>query len=197
LATGLSKSTVSRGIKKLLLLNLITQKGKMLYPKSKSKPKSKWFVTQKGNEYVKTYRFNKDFDTWKPLSKKEKCFDQKVNLSQKVNGLLTKRYTTIDTIQKINTISHKKLTNPDIGTFIGFYCQEFEVRFKEKPVVSGKDAGLVKMLFVRRSLEQMKEVLTRFFESDDKFIIQAGYGLSIFYAVFNKLLTVKQKGEVL
>jgi phage replication O-like protein O len=50
--TGLKKSTICKAIKKLEVMNLIA-------------------ITQKGNEIDKTYGINKDFDSWRPLPKKE------------------------------------------------------------------------------------------------------------------------------
>jgi phage replication O-like protein O len=50
-------------------------------------------ITQKGNGYISSYRFNKDFDTWKPLPKK-------VTITQKGNKPLPNRVHTKDNIQK-------------------------------------------------------------------------------------------------
>jgi len=65
LKTGLKKNAVCKGLNKLKKLNLITQKV---------------------NDIANTYRFNKDFSTWKPLPKKgtstpkgERGVPQKVN----------------------------------------------------------------------------------------------------------------------
>lgn len=65
LKTGLKKNSVCKGLNKLKQLNIITQKV---------------------NDIANTYRFNKDFSTWKPLPKKgtstpkgERGVPQKVN----------------------------------------------------------------------------------------------------------------------
>jgi len=66
--TGLKKQTIIKARNKLLALNLIT-------------------VTQKDNRSGQKYRFNKDYDTWKPLSKK-------ITVTQKDNSPLPKKIHT-------------------------------------------------------------------------------------------------------
>lgn len=81
--TGLKKQTVIKGLSKLRLLNLITQKG--------------YAVANK-------YCFNKDFDTWKPLPKKVTQPKKVTSLTQKGYNRNPKRdiqYTvTKDTLTK-------------------------------------------------------------------------------------------------
>ena len=70
LATNLKKVTVCKAIQKLILLNLITQKG---------------------NDIAKTYSINKDFATWKPLPKKVTLPKKVMNITQKGNNHYPKR----------------------------------------------------------------------------------------------------------
>ncbi len=61
--TGLTKITICKALKKLISMNLI--------------------ITQKGNDYITSYCFNKHYNTWKPLPKK-------VTLPKKVKGITQK-----------------------------------------------------------------------------------------------------------
>jgi phage replication O-like protein O len=54
--TGLLRQHVADNIKKLIKMNIITEKG--------------YAVTEKGNELGKVYEFNKNYDKWTPLPKK-------------------------------------------------------------------------------------------------------------------------------
>lgn len=83
LGTGLKKNTTIRALAKLRVLNLITQKE---------------------NDIANIYRFNKDFDTWKPLPKKRTYSKKSKVIPQKENNRTPKRdiqYTiTKDNITK-------------------------------------------------------------------------------------------------
>lgn len=98
LATGLKKNSVCRALRKLKQLNLITQKGY-----------SKAII----------YRFNKDFDTWQPLTKKDTGTPKSEwGVLQKVNKRYSKKSTTKDskdniqkTIRADNPLKDKFETN--------------------------------------------------------------------------------------
>jgi len=70
--TGLRKSTIIKARKKLISMNLITQKG---------------------ND---KYSFQKDFDVWKPLPKKEKLPKKETIVTQKGNLPLPKKEISTD-----------------------------------------------------------------------------------------------------
>lgn len=72
LSTSIKRPNVCRALNKLLSMNLIIKKD---------------------NGKIPTYRFNKDFDTWKPLSKK-------ITIIKKDNESLSKKIHTKETIQK-------------------------------------------------------------------------------------------------
>ena len=79
-STGINKQNISRAISKLSSMNLIN-------------------VIKKDNDYHARYCFNKNYDTWKPLSKKIKTFIKKDKepLSKKIT---TKYNSTKDNITK-------------------------------------------------------------------------------------------------
>ena len=81
LATGLTKSSICRAIHKLLIKNTIDKKD---------------------NGSAPLYSFNKDFDTWKPLTKKIMLTKLIKGIDKKDNLPLTKKRHTKDNITKDN-----------------------------------------------------------------------------------------------
>ena len=79
LATGLSKSHVCRALQTLKKMNLITEKG---------------------NAIANIYRFNKDFDSWKPLPKKITLPKKEMIIAEKGNLPLPKKVHTKDILTK-------------------------------------------------------------------------------------------------
>lgn len=86
LGTGLKKNTIIKALSKLRFLNLITQKG---------------------NAIANTYRFNKNFDTWKALPKKVTKPKKGMAITQK-----GKKYNPKRDIQKTVT---KDILTKDIS----------------------------------------------------------------------------------
>jgi phage replication O-like protein O len=75
LLSKMTKSLVCKSLRKLEKMNLI--------------------IVQKDNEKITLYRFNKDFDTWKSLSKKTQGVSKKtMTIVQKDNASLSKRRHT-------------------------------------------------------------------------------------------------------
>lgn len=81
LATNLKRPNICRAINKLKQMNII-------------------IVIQKDNGDTTLYRFNKDFDTWKPLSKKITLSKKIMSVIQKDNGVVSKKIHTKDTLTK-------------------------------------------------------------------------------------------------
>ena len=81
LATGLVRPLVVRGLSKLITLNII--------------------IIKKENTITNIYKINKDFDTWKPLSKKIRGVSKKIiKIIKKDNLLLSKKRQTKETLTK-------------------------------------------------------------------------------------------------
>lgn len=79
LATGIRKRNIIRGLAKLSQINIIS-------------------VVQKDTTLLRLYRFNKDFDTWKPLSKRTLVSKRTTGGVQKDNKVVSKRTPTITNI---------------------------------------------------------------------------------------------------
>jgi phage replication O-like protein O len=60
-------------------------------------------ISKKANDNITLYRFNKDFDTWKPLAKKLRGVAKKLmTVSKKANASLAKKLHTIENDTKEN-----------------------------------------------------------------------------------------------
>lgn len=101
LATQLKKSVVCRGLNRLNSMNIIIRIA---------------------NDDCTIYRFNKDFDTWKPLSKLLTLAKQQTTVSQTANESLAKQGHTKDNIQKtiLQKTSEPKVSQ-DIVSFIDLW----------------------------------------------------------------------------
>ena len=180
LFTGIKKSSICRALSKLIMKNIINKKV---------------------NKDSTTYGFQKNYSKWKPLTKKITLTKKIISIDKKVNSPLTKKRHTKETITKETITKESKhcdeavdkkdnapLTMPEIKVFIDFYHDEFKNRFGTPPhIQGGKDSSIVKQLLKRMSLEELKELLLRFFESSDKFIQTSGYTMGIFNSQINKL----------
>lgn len=82
----------------------------------------------------------------------------------------------------------EKTPSPDVKIFIDFYYQEFKKAFSTPPhIQGGKDGAITKRLLSKISLEELKELLLRYFDSTDQFILKSGYTISLFESQINKL----------
>ena len=88
----------------------------------------------------------------------------------------------------------KKAPNPDHKAFMDFYYQTFMDHFGQPPhIVGGRDGTIIQRLVAHIGLDELKELLVRFFGSDDKFIQATGYTLGIFESQIQKLRLAKQQ----
>lgn len=73
---------------------------------------------------------------------------------------------------------------------IDYYHDSFIKKFGEKPIISGgKDAAIMKKIITSYGTPKTKELLDRFFESKDEFVINSGYTIGVFATQINKLIT--------
>ena len=88
------------------------------------------------------------------------------------------------------TIQKKHIErNPDIKKFIDHYHDTFLERFNEKPMIDGgKDGKIIKSLLGTYEIDLLKELLDKFFNSPDEFILQSGYTIGVFKSQINKLI---------
>jgi hypothetical protein len=82
-----------------------------------------------------------------------------------------------------------KKPDPHIKEFIDFYYQSFQDKFfGQKPAIEhGKDGALVKGLLKIVPFEELKDLLIKFLDSDDPFILKSGYTIGAFKSQINKL----------
>lgn len=164
--TGLSRPHICNSIQKLLKMKLI--------------------ITEKGNENT-SYGIQKDFEKWIPLPKKVTIITEKGNES------LLKKGHTKESIEekKDKPLRENKIsrpTNPHVREFLDFYFQEFERKFKIKPIIrKGQDPSLVKNLLDQIEINELRNILISFFESEDSWIQKSGYTIGAFQTQVQKL----------
>ena len=159
LATGLSKSRVCHSLLKLAQMGLIAKKG---------------------NGMSITYRFNKDFDTWKALPKKESVAKKGNSYCQKRKKSLpiightkdNKDIITKDTIQKTGLTQRKDITesvlieiaqkygkgNPHFLAFVQNEWNAVCMWEDEKPGrMRGRNWKMTLLNFIRRDAEKLRK----------------------------------------
>lgn len=104
--TNLSKVAICKSIKKLVAMGLITQKGNAMSR-----------FTQKGNDTIVTYGFQKDYDKWHALPKK-------VTLPKKVKHVTQKGKETLPKKVIASIYTQKKLYTKETITKETIYSEK-------------------------------------------------------------------------
>jgi phage replication O-like protein O len=166
LLTKMRKGDVCRALLKLNKLNII--------------------ISKKANDNITSYRFNKDFDTWKPLAKK-------LIVSKKANASLAKKRHTKETNTKeiLSSNDDKKL-NQDVKSIIDYWFVKWQGVYGTKPIVSGgKFTKVAKPVIKAVGLEKSKKVCDSYFLTDNEMYRKQSWGFMTMMSseVFNSLLT--------
>ena len=91
-------------------------------------------------------------------------------------------------LNKTRQDSEKTKKKERIKTSLDIYNDLFLDKFKTKPIIYKKDGVVMATLEKKKSREEIIELLNRFFESEDEFIIKAGYTVGVFSSQINKLI---------
>lgn len=75
----------------------------------------------------------------------------------------------------------------DLQQTITCYCELYQARVGEAPVLLAADLKLLKSLLARYGREKVVRRLTVFVERADAYVIDQGYSLALFYRSWNKL----------
>ena len=97
----------------------------------------------------------------------------------------------------------KKAPNPNIKTFIDWWCLEYQQKLGKKYIWNGgKESKAVERLLGQLPIGDLKTRATAYFDSKDRFITDGGYSLSVFSGTINKfggrrsVSTIGQRYEV-
>ncbi len=166
--TGIKMSHVSRAKKELKLRRIVTNRGNKL-------------------------QLNKDHAQWQKLpigvSRHDKLPIGVKVVTNRGNSKLPIGGNTKDTLTKETRQKKHTERNPDIKKFIDHYHNTFLERFNEKPMIDGgKDGKIIKSLLGTYEIDLLKELLDKFFNSADPFILQSGYTIGVFKSQINKLI---------
>jgi hypothetical protein len=108
-----------------------------------------------------------------------------------------KRREEKNRIDKSEVCTKTSDNNPDVKTFLTFFSDEFKKRNNTAYGIDwGKDGKIVKGLLKIYSLTELKEIVLKYFDSTDDFILQAGHSIGVFKACINKVISQKQKKNV-
>ncbi len=177
--TGIKRQSVLRALNKLSSKKIIT-------------------IIKNDDRGINKYRFIKDFDKWIPLSKKITVSSKKItpviNIDNQVSSLLSH---TKENVYKRKSTKEKTLSDFPTKTFINLYFESFKTKFGISPIIDGgKDGTTIKRLLSKISFEDLSELLSKFFDSNDPFIQKSGYTIGVFKSQINKLRVKNQEGFI-
>jgi len=92
-------------------------------------------------------------------------------------------------------VTERRDTSPH-NRLIRFWCDEYERRVGAKyPFQGGKDGKTVKWLLELYSDEDVRSFMSAFFEMDDDFIQNSGYGLGVFRGCLPKVIQSVKRSQ--
>jgi len=169
--TKLSQSSICRARNTLLELNLI-------------------IVYKDVNGRTATYSFQKDYEKWKPFTKKKTFTKTSRIVDENVNNHLRRRNTPkIIKDNKDNTADKPaKTQNSNHQKVIDYYCQSYEKHF-EIPYTfkGGKDGDHIKQLLKTWKLPRLVKIIDQLFRTHDEFVEKAGRTIGVLYSCIDKL----------
>ena len=192
--TGINdKASIVRGLRKLERMNLIGKKVNG--------------VDQKVNGYGVTYWINKDYDTWRPLTKKSTLANTSTTVGEYVNKPLTNKSPTKDNITKDNitkdrirestdspTLKEKKPRKEPSGDhayIIKYFCDSHEqVKGIRYLFEGGKHGKMIADLLKHYGRNDLEKIIDAFFATDDAYYAKVGYTIETLRQQAN---TVAQK----
>lgn len=78
----------------------------------------------------------------------------------------------------------------EVQVVIGKWAALFEARFREKPLVTGKDGAAVKRLIAHAGAETVLRRLPIYLDLPDEFLAGQGYPLSLMLGQWNRLVAL-------
>jgi len=145
--TGLKKPNVIRAVNKLLSMNLIIKKDNG--------------IIKKDNVWGATYSLQKDYEKWKPLSKK-------ITLSKKIKPVIKKDKRSLS--KKIPTIDKHTKDNITKDTsysqVVKYWFEKFKAKTGEVYIFDKKDGAIVKRLLKSWDYETFCKKIDLFFENE-------------------------------
>ena len=120
-------------------------------------------ITEKGNEYIKMYSINKDFQSWKPLPKKVTLPKKVIPITEKGNESLPKKVTTIDNKE---TITKEIALPPIISDEIWNKWIEHRKKQKKPMTEYAKELAIKKLTKLHKEGYNPKDVIESSIENN-------------------------------
>jgi len=197
---------LKKGIKKCIETDKIIEVKPNIY-KIKN-----WEVYQLSDRTKREYKMEVTSEKMEDTSEKVEDASEKMevasekaetNINNNININNNSNSNNIRKDKKKDIVRTKK-TNPNIKEFIDWYSNEYQSRLKTKYIITSgaKDGRLIKKLLSVLTIEKLKELAIKFFESKDAFITQSGYTIGAFFSQINKLQLgkvqkIKQQEEII
>jgi len=89
-----------------------------------------------------------------------------------------------------------RLDKPDANLLIAFYCDLFIKKNSINPVITGKDAGILKRFVKEVGLAKAKEMLVAYFSMPDAFVVEKAYAVELFVSKRNEIQRFISSGKV-
>jgi len=170
--TNIKRTNIRRAIVKLRNMNIIHTKGGVIRKDCSlattqviaTLNKNKGGVIQKDCTFIVSYRINKDYESWLPISKTKGVIEKDCSKPKKCNpkGLLQKK----DSIKKVcvTPISENKKTTQQI---LNYFIKSFKEVFKQDYHAIRKDWQAAVELQTTHSLEKILDLIDLFFEESE------------------------------
>lgn len=168
-ATGLPRRHVSRAVSNLLSRNI---------------------VTKNGDGFIASYRFQKDYTRWKPVTKNGDKRQTVTKIAPQLSPKMvhTKENNTKEKEKKIGR--SKRQTDPRVKEFFAFWSKVFQGETGSPYTFSfAKDGDITKKLLGIHSLDTLRNVAGLFFK--DEQCRRRGLTIGIFFQEINRLLGLK------
>ena len=110
-----------------------------------------------------------------------------------IKGLLAK---VSDDVRDFEVERKTERGNPDVKSFVEWYCEKFKEQTKRPYSVGGKDFKLVAEMLKLFSPEELKKLAERFFREPDQYVKRAGFTIGIFKMMLNRLVSVSERKPI-
>lgn len=145
-------------------------------------------------KYSREFLVTKKDNVEKPLSKKitQRDISPKKPLSKKVHTIDN---TTIN--NKPKDILPEKKTPAESKELLSFFGKQYKQKTSNTYLASfAKEITIFKSVLKIHKIEVIKQLIIKFFTSEDDFIIKSGMTVGVFYSQINKLNRPKTKEEI-
>jgi uncharacterized protein YdaU (DUF1376 family) len=147
----------------------------------------KFFVTKNG--HLRNKRADEEIQRKKDYVEEQSRKGKQGGRPEKKLRVSKKGIARVDSVESTEELNALKSLNKDLKELINIYSEKFEKIFNEKPTINyRKDIILFRRLMKIYDKGKIVDLMDKFFDSDDEFILRTGFTVGVFYTSINKLL---------